>query len=222
MSKQPKDILIWLFISVFVLQLVFSLRKEDPEGLIFWIIIITIVIIGGYASRRSDKTQRYWKLGLEKQINTHKDNSFKYISNYLGTERAHEIHGGDKIIDDNGFRICKKTLNNEHLMSDQKLKFYILIELSKFSLIQYQFDNAKRYLEKAVEIKPNSTIAIFKIAEASEYAGDKENALKAYKSIINLNKDDSHIKNYVFRQIERINQHGPKKPGPLGLKNMSY
>ncbi|MEJ2156703.1 MAG: tetratricopeptide repeat protein [Desulfobacteraceae bacterium] len=191
---------------------------------VFHISIALCLILFFYLrkSAGSNKNENLRKLAFAKAINDYETTSHYLIKKSFSSKDAAKMNGGSKIIDDQGLRLCKDKLNDSSVISNPKLHFYILMKISKFLIIQYHFNKAIHYLEEAVKIESENVVALLFLAEASEYSGNKEKAVKAYNSIIKIGENAVGVKDFVDIQLARIEKQGLKKPMQLGLKYMSY
>ncbi len=113
----------------------------------------------------------------------------------------------NKVIYDNKFGrdISKIPETRQKVISyyQDALKIYpenyeVLNNLGSFlSLEMREYEQARPYLEEAVQIKPDEAAGWFNLGFVYEQLGDLDKAEKAYKESLKLNPDDYKLKSYL-------------------------
>lgn len=200
-----------------------SLGVQNIFVMMFWLACILVCLALYYGLNKYDMDDRLYRSAFSDHIETYQKVSGEMIYRNLGWEVSRILNNVDDTLIDDGYRFARKILHgNEKVKNDGELKFFILMRLSRFALIAYNFPQAVYYTEQALEIKPGHLLARVRLAGAYEYAGMGEKAIAAYESLSSLCEAPCDISKYADQQISRIKRQGPKKPSAAGLFETTY
>lgn len=103
---------------------------------------------------------------------------------------------------------------------NDNVKFPIYVEAAKVASRAGDHSKAIGYLNRALSIKPDNTIACFRLAEAFERESKGENAVNAYRSALDHSKKPE-VQEFISSQIARVKKQGPIRKEPMpGLKHL--
>jgi len=90
-----------------------------------------------------------------------------------------------------GFLIEKMGLKLEKKLTDKIMKNVSkgFVKLDSASKKTKEYDKAKEYLEKALEINPDNPYALLNMGVVYEMKGNKDKAIKMYEKLIAINPD---------------------------------
>jgi tetratricopeptide (TPR) repeat protein len=121
-------------------------------------------------------------------------------------------------------RICQRLLRNELIKSDEEFLFSIYMKLSILAIKDDSPKKEKNALISALELKPNSLIANYRLALYYEIEGLVDDAINHYKAALrDPNIYSEQLKTFISLQVERIKLKGPlNRPPALGARYMSW
>ena len=93
-------------------------------------------------------------------------------------------------------------------------------DLVKAYLSDGDYPKAILQLETELSIHPDNVLIMLWLAEANEYVGNKDNAIRLYKNAIQ--HSNSSERNYFESELQRLETHGCKNPGMAGLRHMTW
>lgn len=120
--------------------------------------------------------------------------------------------------------IYKTLLDKDHVKSDPRKQFYILMRLAKSAWKEGNYESEILYLNEALKFQPNDIVALFRLGNSYEKIGRQQDAINSYNQALNFShiKTDQ-LKKYINDQIERIHKKGPCiRPPVPGLRLMLY
>jgi len=78
-----------------------------------------------------------------------------------------------------------------------------LLEIGEFYILSQKFDEALKTLKKAEKIKKDNAQLYFNIGMAYEGLNDHEQARKAYRAALDINKEHKDAREHLDRMIEQ-------------------
>jgi len=120
--------------------------------------------------------------------------------------------------------LFKELLRNKDIQDNEDFEFTIYVKAANISPKNYNYDNQIKYLQKAIDIKPNDMVANYRMAVSFERIGAGNDAIKYYENALRdpCIKSDQ-LKEFILLQISRITAEGPKKKPPiLGLRYLTW
>lgn len=81
--------------------------------------------------------------------------------------------------------------------------FKDLLEIGQFYILSQKFDEALKTLRKAEKIKNNDAQLYFQMGMAYEGLNDHEQARKAYRAALDIDKEHKEAQEHLDRLIEQ-------------------
>lgn len=133
----------------------------------------------------------------EKEEAINLEENHNHDHNHKVEEALAIINGGGAPM--KGIQMLRDVLaaDSNHLGAIRQLGF--------LSMRTGQYDKAIGRFERLLEINPNESQAYFLLGEAHEGLGDKENAVKAYQSFVDMTKNEEAKKTVEARIKELSN-----------------
>lgn len=95
---------------------------------------------------------------------------------------------------------------SEYMLKHYPDEVYFLSDLSIVYMLSEEYDRALEVLLKANSIVPKDKVVVSNIAHAYKMKGDKKNAIKFYKSALNLVTDDEDWKTEIEKEIKKLSK----------------